>query len=150
MDLDLDGIVSAVGHRGVYSKGNYNAEFRGTTATDVPIKVQFNDVPDGVPSGIRMDMTITTGFGVAWIDNLMGHSLATGAEEVAIAPQDAEPSTLPNDSASGESVDLRHAIRNRADSQNAQVSLALAAGMTAISDKSLAKKTTHERSADGR
>jgi len=72
MHLELNGTVSAVGHRSVYSKGNYNAEFRGTTATDVPVKVQIVDVPNGVPSGIRMDMSITTGFGVAWIDEMMG------------------------------------------------------------------------------
>lgn len=78
MHLDLEGRVMAVGHRSLYSKGNYSAEFRGTTATDVPIKVQLADLPDGVPSGLRLEMSITTGFGVPWIDELLGNSIDAG------------------------------------------------------------------------
>ena len=75
LDLRLDGIVSAVGHRAMYSKGNYNADFRGTTATDVPVKVHIANLPDNIPSGIRLEMAIKTGFGVGWLDRAMGYEL---------------------------------------------------------------------------
>ena len=75
MDERLEGIVMAVGHRAMYSKGNYNAEFRGATATDVPIKVYIEDLPKDIPSGIRLGMTINTGFGVEWLDDTMGYKL---------------------------------------------------------------------------
>ena len=71
----IPGIVSAVGHRAIYSKGNYSAEFRGATATDVPIKVFIGDLPAGVPSGMRLEMTVSTGFGVDWLDELTGFEL---------------------------------------------------------------------------
>ena len=71
----FDGVVSAVGHRALYSAGRYSADFRGETATDVPVKVIIQDLPDNVPSGTRLEMTINTGFGVEWLDRSMGYSL---------------------------------------------------------------------------
>ena len=75
MNRNLKGTVLAVGHRALYSKGGYNADFRGTSATDVPIKVLIDDLPDDIPSGIRMEMAINTGFGLNWLDNLLGYEL---------------------------------------------------------------------------
>jgi len=71
----LDGVVMAVGHRAMYSKGHYSAEFRGATATDVPIKVYIEDLPENVPAGIRLDMAINTGFGLKWLDDSLGYKL---------------------------------------------------------------------------
>ena len=71
----LEGVVSAVGHRSLYSKGGYTAEFRGSTATDVPVKVTIPDLPEQLPSGIRLKMVINTGFGVDWIDDFFGYEL---------------------------------------------------------------------------
>lgn len=75
MKLSIDGTVMSVGHRAMYSKGNYNAEFRGTTATDVPIKVHIQDLPENIPSGLRLNMAISTGFGLKWLDDAMGYEL---------------------------------------------------------------------------
>ena len=75
LDKKFQGVVSAVGHRAMYSHGRYTADFRGETATDVPVKVTIQDLPDDVPSGIRLEMAINTGFGVEWMDNAMGYSL---------------------------------------------------------------------------
>lgn len=71
----FEGVVSAVGHRAMHSTGHYSADFRGETATDVPIKVIIQDLPEDVPSGIRLQMAINIGFGVDWLDRSMGYSL---------------------------------------------------------------------------
>ena len=71
----FEGVVSAVGHRAMYSPGHYTADFRGETATDVPIKVVIQDMPEDVPSGIRLQMAINTGFGLDWLDRTLGYSL---------------------------------------------------------------------------
>ena len=67
--------MSAVGHRSLYSKGGYTADFRGQTATDVPVKVTIPELPDELPSGIRLRMVINTGFGVDWVDDYFGYEL---------------------------------------------------------------------------
>ena len=75
MKRNLDGIVMSVGHRAMYSKGHYNADFRGATATDVPVKVYIEDLPENIPSGIRLEMAINTGFGIEWLDDSLGYEL---------------------------------------------------------------------------
>jgi multidrug resistance efflux pump len=75
LNLNLTGIVSAVGHRAMYAKGSYTADFRGTTATDVPVRVLIDELPDEIPSGIRLDMVISTGYGIGWLDNTLGYEL---------------------------------------------------------------------------
>ena len=132
MHLRLDGIVSAVGHRGVYSKGNYSADFRGEVATDVPIKVQLVDVPNGVPSGIRMDMSITTGFGVKWIDDLMGNSPATETvdkKDEPLLPPDQDPAKA------GEEAIVKNAAPTSTVGQSAAVSLAAAVQLPANEER---------------
>ena len=108
MDLSLEGRVMAVGHRSLYGKGNYSAEFRGTSGTDVPIKVQLADLPDGVLSGIRLEMSITTGFGVPWIDDMLGNSI----EEAAPTPNAADPvSSVTSTGMTDDKADRRVAVR---------------------------------------
>jgi len=75
LDVQLEGVVLAVGHRAMYSKGGYNADFRGSFATDVPVKVGINDLPQEIPSGIRIEMAIKTGFGLKWLDDALGYEL---------------------------------------------------------------------------
>ena len=57
LDIETVGRVQAVGHRAVYGRGQYHAEFRGGPL-EVPIRVALDlgDVP--VPSGLRLDMTV--------------------------------------------------------------------------------------------
>ncbi len=81
LDMNLDGVVVAVGHRSIYSKGFYNADFRGSLSTDVPIKVRINDLPNEIPSGMRVAMSVNTGFGVEWLDKLVGFELKPVFEE---------------------------------------------------------------------
>ena len=71
----FEGIVSAVGHRAMYSQGQYTADFRGGSATDVPVKVIIPELPESVPSGIRLEMAINTGFGISWLDQATGYAL---------------------------------------------------------------------------
>lgn len=90
MKQNIEGIVMAVGHRAMYSKGNYNAEFRGAVATDVPVKVYIKDLPENVPSGIRLTMAIKTGYGIEWLDDAMGYkllSIGSQAEDGSKAPE---------------------------------------------------------------
>lgn len=93
----FDGVVSAVGHRAMYSNGHYTADFRGETATDVPIKVIIQDLPENVPSGIRLEMAINTGFGVGWLDRTMGYSLRSISDGQPI-DKEPKPETAPEDS----------------------------------------------------
>ena len=81
LDIQLEGVVLAVGHRAMYSKGGYNADFRGSYSTDVPVKVRINDLPEDVPSGIRIEMAIKTGFGLKWLDDAMGYELKPVIED---------------------------------------------------------------------
>lgn len=83
LDVRIDGTVMAVGHRAMYSKGHYNAEFRSAAATDVPVKVFIGDLPKDVPSGIRLNMVISTGFGLKWLDDAMGYELNMIGEDYA-------------------------------------------------------------------
>ena len=87
----LDGVVMAVGHRAMYSKGHYSAEFRGATATDVPVKVYIEDLPEDIPSGIRLQMAIKTGYGIKWLDDVMGYKhQSMGSKTDGIAKQSTE------------------------------------------------------------
>ena len=100
LKTSIDGIVMAVGHRAMYSKGHYSADFRGATATDVPVKVYIEDLPEDIPSGIRLQMVIKTGYGIKWLDDAMGYKhLAVGknAEQknTAEPPKAVAPSKTP-------------------------------------------------------
>jgi membrane fusion protein (multidrug efflux system) len=95
MGKRFEGVVIAVGHRALYSHGRYTADFRGETATDVPVKVMINDLSEDVPSGIRLEMAINTGFGVEWLDNAMGYKLKPVSDALA-PPQNAIDSDATN------------------------------------------------------
>ena len=112
LDKRLKGVVSAVGHRAMYGKGGYSADFRGTTATDVPVKVMIADLPKNISSGMRLEMKINTGFGVEWIDRLTGFELQpingieqdTGRNVQARNEPSSEPSDeLPSEPSSADS-----------------------------------------------
>jgi membrane fusion protein (multidrug efflux system) len=96
LDMKLEGFVSAVGHRAMYSHGRYTADFRGATATDVPVKVVIDDIPSEIPSGIRLEMAINTGFGIKWLDDSMGYELKPigndNATSSLVASKEANPS----------------------------------------------------------
>lgn len=95
MGMSLDGVVAAVGHRAMYSNGHYTADFRGSTATDVPVKVAIADLPDEIPSGLRLEMAIKTGFGIEWLDDQLGYELKPiGTPRKTMSPELAEKSDV--------------------------------------------------------
>ena len=53
------GIVQGIGHRAVYGRGGYTADFRGGPL-DVPVRVAINHTSTPIPSGLRLEMTIRT------------------------------------------------------------------------------------------
>ncbi|MDB2687214.1 efflux RND transporter periplasmic adaptor subunit [Mariniblastus sp.] len=95
----FEGVVSAVGHRAMYSQGHYTADFRGETATDVPVKVVIQDLPKDVPSGIRLEMAINTGFGVDWLDRTLGYSLRSVSDGQPIDDQPEDKADQPDSKA---------------------------------------------------
>jgi len=74
LDIRTTGTVAAVGHRAVYAKGGYTADFRSGVATDVPIKVTLDELPANVPSGIRLDMVVKLELGIPWLDEYLGNT----------------------------------------------------------------------------
>ena len=57
LGIETTGIVSGVGHRSVYGRGGYNADFRAGPL-DVPIRVSIDNLDQQVPSGLRLNMTV--------------------------------------------------------------------------------------------
>lgn len=57
MGITANGKVAGVGHRSVYGRGGYNAEFRGGPL-EVPIKVEMDPITEQLPSGLRLNMTV--------------------------------------------------------------------------------------------
>jgi hypothetical protein len=51
------GSIAAVGHRGVYGRGGYSADYRGLP-TDVPIKIRLPEPLPDVQPGQRLHMTV--------------------------------------------------------------------------------------------
>ena len=93
LKMKLDGVVMSVGHRAMYSKGHYTAEFRGAAATDVPVKVFIADLPENIPSGLRLNMAINTGFGIEWLDESLGYELKQLGTTESSAKKATPPST---------------------------------------------------------
>jgi len=59
-----------------------------TSATDVPVKVHIKDLPEDIPSGLRLSMSISTGFGLEWLDDAMGYELKQiGSSRNPIVPE---------------------------------------------------------------
>ena len=83
----------------MYSQGHYTADFRGETATDVPVKVVIQDLPKDVPSGIRLEMAINTGFGVDWLDRTLGYSLRSVSDGQPIDDQPEDKADQPDSKA---------------------------------------------------
>lgn len=57
LGITTTGIVSGIGHRSVYGRGGYNADFRAGPL-DVPIRVSLEALEQQVPSGLRLEMTV--------------------------------------------------------------------------------------------
>ncbi len=74
LGIKTKGTVATVGHRAVYAKGGYTADFRSGVATDVPIKVMLDDLPEDVLSGTRLDMVVKLEIGIPWLDNYLGNT----------------------------------------------------------------------------
>jgi membrane fusion protein (multidrug efflux system) len=68
LQVKTSGKVTAVGHRAVYGKGGYTAEFRGGSALDIPIRVDIEGLPQDIPSGMRLKMTVKLEFNVPWLE----------------------------------------------------------------------------------
>ena len=74
LGIKTRGTVATVGHRAVYAKGGYTADFRSGVATDVPIKVMLDDLPEDVLSGTRLDMVVKLEIGIPWLDEYLGNT----------------------------------------------------------------------------
>lgn len=72
LDLELTGTVVAVGKEALVSQNVNSATISVDTATEVPVKVVFEDLPENVPAGTIMEMTISTGYGIPWLDQSVG------------------------------------------------------------------------------
>ena len=57
MKKTYTGYVTGVGHRAVYSQGDYSSDFRTAVPSATPIKVDVPELGD-LPSGLRMEMTV--------------------------------------------------------------------------------------------
>ncbi len=57
MKKTFTGYISGVGHRSVYSKGEWSSDFRTSVPSSTPIKVSVPELKD-LPSGLRMKMTV--------------------------------------------------------------------------------------------
>ncbi len=57
MGIQTTGKVVGIGHRSVYGRGGYNAEFRGGPL-EVPIRVELDASNEKIPSGLRLNMTV--------------------------------------------------------------------------------------------
>ncbi len=57
MGIETTGKVVGIGHRSVYGRGGYNAEFRGGPL-EVPIRVELDPNNEKIPSGLRLNMTV--------------------------------------------------------------------------------------------
>ena len=73
-DITATGVVEGIGHRAVYGRGGYTADFRGG-AFDVPIRVAIEQTDKPIPSGLRLNMTIRVKDHLMelrnWMDGLM-------------------------------------------------------------------------------
>ena len=92
LKMKTRGIVSAIGHRALYAKGGYTAEFRSGVATDVPIKVTLDDLPTGIPSGTRLDMVVKLEMGIPWLDDYLGNTPPKSTLADSAVPITAKPS----------------------------------------------------------
>ena len=68
MGITTSGKVAGIGHRSVYGRGRYNAEFRGGPL-EVPIRVELDASDDRIPSGLRLNMTVRVHDHVAAMKN---------------------------------------------------------------------------------
>lgn len=57
LGITADGTIKGIGHRSVYERGGYNADFRGGPL-DVPIRVAIDLGGQPIPTGMRLNMTV--------------------------------------------------------------------------------------------
>lgn len=57
LGITATGTVEGIGHRAVYERGGYNADFRGGPL-EVPIRVAIDLNGRPIPSGLRLNMTV--------------------------------------------------------------------------------------------
>ena len=57
MKATYTGTISGVGHRSVYSQGEWSSDFRTSVPSSTPIKVDIPEI-ENLPSGLRMEMTV--------------------------------------------------------------------------------------------
>lgn len=57
LNITTTGTIEGIGHRAVYERGGYNADFRGGPL-DVPIRVAVDLKGQEIPTGIRLNMNV--------------------------------------------------------------------------------------------
>ena len=87
LGMTTTGSVSAIGHRAVYGRGGYNAEFRAGPY-DVPIRVAMDKLDEHVPSGLRLNMTVRVHDHLAalrdYVDGVMGNEIASESDAISM------------------------------------------------------------------
>ena len=77
LDILTQGVVSGIGHRAVYGRGGYSADFR-SAPDEVPIRVSLAAMEHQVPSGLRLEMTVRVHDHLAtmkqWFNGILGKS----------------------------------------------------------------------------
>lgn len=102
MGITTTGTVEGVGHRAVYGRGGYSAEFRGGPL-EVPIRVAIDLDGQPVPSGLRLHMTVRLRDPLNELKTWVNHKLAKYwyQEPATVGPEKTLPNNDPNQKPSG-------------------------------------------------
>lgn len=100
MGITTTGTVEGIGHRAVYGRGGYSAEFRGGPL-EVPIRVAIDLNGQPVPSGLRLHMTVRLRDPLNELKTWVNQKLATYwyQEPTSIEPEQSPPRIDPKQKA---------------------------------------------------
>lgn len=76
LGITTTGTVEGIGHRSVYERGGYNADFRGGPL-EVPIRVSIDLDGQPIPSGLRLNMTVRVKDHLKDLKNWVNEKIAT-------------------------------------------------------------------------
>ena len=80
LGITATGTVEGIGHRAVYERGGYNADFRGGPL-EVPIRVAIDLDGQAIPSGMRLNMTVRVKDHLKDLKNWVNEKIATYWDE---------------------------------------------------------------------
>lgn len=112
LDLEVIGEVVAIGHRAIYTQNGWSQDFR-TAGLSVPVKVQLPNLPQNIPSGLRIKMIVKLGFNWPWEKETSGQ-LDAKQTTIVEAQYDTSESTIFD----GDSVNYTAMLTQAAESRN--------------------------------